>query len=52
MNDRRSPREQLMADLKKVGDIMLADWLKKAGADGQAGRSTPIREACSQRRGS
>jgi TRAP-type C4-dicarboxylate transport system substrate-binding protein len=30
------PPAQLMADFKKVGDTMLADWLKKAGADGQA----------------
>jgi TRAP-type C4-dicarboxylate transport system substrate-binding protein len=29
------PAPQLAADLKKVGDTMLADWLKKAGADGQ-----------------
>ncbi len=31
-----TPTAQLSADLKKVGDVMLADWLKKAGADGQA----------------
>jgi TRAP-type transport system periplasmic protein len=30
------PPAQLKADLKKLGDTMLADWLKKAGADGQA----------------
>jgi TRAP-type transport system periplasmic protein len=30
------PPAQLKADLKKVGDTMLADWLKKSGADGQA----------------
>jgi hypothetical protein len=30
------PGAQLKADLKKVGDTMLADWLKKSGADGQA----------------
>lgn len=30
-----APPEQLKADLKKVGDTMLADWLKKAGPDGQ-----------------
>ena len=30
------PTPQLMADMKKVGDVMLADWLKKAGPDGQA----------------
>ena len=27
---------QLRADMKKVGDTMTADWLKKAGAEGQA----------------
>ncbi|HNY45770.1 MAG TPA: TRAP transporter substrate-binding protein [Casimicrobium sp.] len=31
-----SPSAQLKADMKKVGDTMLADWLKKAGSDGQA----------------
>ncbi len=30
------PSPQLTADLKKVGDTMLADFLKKAGPDGQA----------------
>lgn len=30
------PSAQLKADLKKVGETMLADWLKKAGAEGQA----------------
>jgi TRAP-type C4-dicarboxylate transport system substrate-binding protein len=30
------PADQLMADLRKVGDVMLADWLKKSGADGKA----------------
>jgi len=30
------PSAQLAADLKKVGDAMLQDWLKKAGSDGQA----------------
>lgn len=30
------PTPQLMADLKKVGDVMLNDWLGKAGADGKA----------------
>jgi len=30
------PSTQLAAGLKKVGDAMLQDWLKKAGADGQA----------------
>ena len=27
---------QLTADLKKVGETMLGDWLKKAGPEGQA----------------
>lgn len=27
---------QLRADLKKIGDTMIADWAKQAGADGQA----------------
>ena len=31
-----TPSAQLAGDLKKVGDVMLADWLKKAGPDGQA----------------
>ena len=30
------PSAQLKADMKKVGDTMTADWLKKAGPDGQA----------------
>ena len=30
------PSAQLAAGLKKVGDAMLQDWLKKAGPDGQA----------------
>ena len=30
------PSPQLAGDLKKVGDTLLGDWLKKAGADGQA----------------
>ena len=30
------PSPQLKADMKKVGDTMLAEWLKSAGADGQA----------------
>jgi TRAP-type C4-dicarboxylate transport system substrate-binding protein len=29
------PAPQLITDFKKIGDVMLADWLKKAGADGQ-----------------
>jgi TRAP-type C4-dicarboxylate transport system substrate-binding protein len=31
-----TPTPQLMSDLRKVGDVMLADWLAKAGADGKA----------------
>jgi TRAP-type C4-dicarboxylate transport system substrate-binding protein len=30
-----TPSAQLTADLKKAGEVLLADWLKKAGADGQ-----------------
>jgi TRAP-type C4-dicarboxylate transport system substrate-binding protein len=30
------PTPKLTADLKQVGEIMLADWLKKAGTDGEA----------------
>ena len=30
------PPPKLTADLKQVGTVMLADWEKKAGADGQA----------------
>ncbi len=30
------PNPQLTGDLKKVGDIMLQDWQKKAGPDGQS----------------
>ncbi len=30
------PSAQLSADLKKVGDTMLTDWLAKAGPDGKA----------------
>lgn len=30
------PSEKLTADMKQVGNVMLADWLKKAGPDGQA----------------
>jgi TRAP-type C4-dicarboxylate transport system substrate-binding protein len=29
------PSPQLSADLKKAGEALLGDWLKKAGADGQ-----------------
>ena len=30
------PSPKLASDLKQVGAIMLADWEKKAGPDGQA----------------
>ena len=30
------PSAQLTADMKKMGDVMFQDWLKKAGPDGQA----------------
>ncbi|MEP6702759.1 MAG: TRAP transporter substrate-binding protein, partial [Betaproteobacteria bacterium] len=30
------PPPQLSADLKKVGDVLLGEWLKKAGPEGQA----------------
>ena len=30
------PSPQLSADMKKVGDTMLKEWLEKAGAEGQA----------------
>jgi TRAP-type C4-dicarboxylate transport system substrate-binding protein len=29
------PSAQLKADMKKVGDVMIGDWTKKAGAEGQ-----------------
>ena len=29
------PSEQLAADLRKVGNYMLAEWLRKAGDDGR-----------------
>ena len=29
------PSEQLTADLRKVGNVMLAEWLRKSGADGK-----------------
>jgi TRAP-type C4-dicarboxylate transport system substrate-binding protein len=31
-----APSAQLKADFKKIGDTMTAEWLKTAGADGQA----------------
>ena len=30
------PSPQLAADMKKVGDVLLQDWIKKAGHEGQA----------------
>ena len=30
------PSPQLKADMKKVGDTMLKEWLEKAGPEGQA----------------
>ena len=30
------PSRELAADMKKVGDTLIGDWLKKAGPDGQA----------------
>jgi TRAP-type transport system periplasmic protein len=30
-----TPSAQLTADLKKAGEVLLADWLKKAGDEGQ-----------------
>lgn len=30
------PSAQLAADMKKVGDTLITEWLKQAGADGQA----------------
>ncbi|MEN9899235.1 MAG: hypothetical protein RLZZ152_279 [Pseudomonadota bacterium] len=31
-----TPSPKLIADLKQVGSIMLTDWQKKAGPDGEA----------------
>jgi hypothetical protein len=30
------PSAELKAGLKKIGDQLTADWVKKAGADGEA----------------
>ena len=30
------PPAKLVADLRQVGSVMLSDWQKKAGPDGQA----------------
>jgi TRAP-type C4-dicarboxylate transport system substrate-binding protein len=32
----QAPTAQLKADMKKVGDTMLKEWLDKAGPDGKA----------------
>jgi TRAP-type C4-dicarboxylate transport system substrate-binding protein len=31
-----APSAQLKADMKKVGDVMLKEWLDKAGPEGKA----------------
>ena len=31
-----TPSAQLMGDMRKVGEVMVGDWLKKAGPEGQA----------------
>ena len=31
-----APSAQLTADMKKVGDVMLKEWLEKAGPEGKA----------------
>jgi TRAP-type C4-dicarboxylate transport system substrate-binding protein len=31
-----APSPQLKADFRKIGDTMTAEWMKTAGADGQA----------------
>ena len=31
-----TPSPKLMADMRQVGDIMLTDWVKRAGPEGQA----------------
>jgi TRAP-type transport system periplasmic protein len=30
-----APSPQLKADMKKVGDVMLKEWLEKAGPEGK-----------------
>jgi TRAP-type C4-dicarboxylate transport system substrate-binding protein len=30
------PSAQLKADMKKIGDVMLKEWLEKAGPEGKA----------------
>ena len=34
------PSEQLAADLRKVGNYMLAEWLRRSGDDGRRGIDT------------
>ena len=29
------PSEQLTADMRRVGNVMLAEWLRKTGPDGK-----------------
>ena len=29
------PSEQLTADMRRVGNVMLAEWLRKSGAEGK-----------------
>jgi len=31
-----APSATLKADMRKIGDAMLADWLKKTGGEGKA----------------
>jgi len=31
----QKPSEQLTADLRKVGNVMLVEWLRKSGDDGR-----------------
>ncbi len=31
----REPSERLVADLRKIGNLMLAEWLRRAGDDGR-----------------
>ena len=40
-----TPTPQLMADMKKIGDEMVADWVKQAGADGQKILAAYLRSA-------
>jgi len=40
-----TPTPQLMADMKKIGDEMVADWVKQSGADGQKILAAYLRSA-------